>query len=193
MSKKEFLNELEKRLKYIPADDREDALLYYGEYLGDMNLADDDDVSSVIESPREIATKIIGECAEKHINEQEDKGTVKKTATAVWLTVLGILSLPISIPVAIIVFALVICLLVAAVSILIGVFATALGFGIAGFACIIAAFMAGTFGQTLVVLGTGVLFLAGCCLVFLVGVGIIKLIGLLCSLVFGIKRGKEDE
>ena len=40
MNKTEFLKALEKQLKYLPKEDRDDALNYYSEYIDDMNLAE---------------------------------------------------------------------------------------------------------------------------------------------------------
>ena len=68
MNKKEFMGSLEKQLKYLPKEDRNDALNYYSEYIVDAGLSDNDDISANLGNPKDIAKNIIKECAEKHID-----------------------------------------------------------------------------------------------------------------------------
>ena len=72
MNKKEFLGSLEKHLKYLPKEDREDALNYYSEYIDDYNFAENEDISAKLGNPKDIAKNIIKECAEKHIDNSFD-------------------------------------------------------------------------------------------------------------------------
>lgn len=107
MNREEFLEELEKRLILIPKEDREDAISYYDEYIGDSGLDDGADVTALLGTPKEVAANIIGECKEKHAEQQIENKSVKGTATTLWLVILGILTLPLSVPIAIVVMVLV--------------------------------------------------------------------------------------
>ena len=45
MNKTEFLKALTKQLKYLPKEDREDAISYYSEYFEDSGIDDNEDVA----------------------------------------------------------------------------------------------------------------------------------------------------
>ena len=76
MNKETFLKELEKRLRYIPAEDRADAIEYYEGYIQDMELAGDEDVVSKLGTPKEVAKTILDECTNKHIDRANEQKTV---------------------------------------------------------------------------------------------------------------------
>ena len=62
MSKEEYLAELERNLRKLPEEEREEAMQYYREYLEEAG----ENVEEVIEklgSPKEVANGIIRECA----------------------------------------------------------------------------------------------------------------------------------
>ena len=122
MNKKEFLNELYAKLKYLPEKDRADAIRFYDEYIEEMELAEGEDVVTKLGTPKEVASDIISQCTQKHMDNVQEKRTVKGRATTIWLIILGILSLPLSMPIAIIVFTFVLVLVV----MLIALFITAL-------------------------------------------------------------------
>lgn len=160
MNKAEFLKELDKRLKYIPREDREDASSYYEELISDMELDDAADVTERLGSPKEVAKKIIDECTEKHVQAYEEKKTIKGHATVTWLSILGILSLPVSLPLAIVVLALVFALIVTIIALLLTLAACALALTAGGAVCTVLAFMAPGSAQKAVVFGMGLVCLA---------------------------------
>ena len=80
MNKAKFMSELEKRLKYLPKEDRDDAISYYTEYINDMNLEESDDVENKLGNPKEIAAAILADCTEKQLNDKESKKGVKSSA-----------------------------------------------------------------------------------------------------------------
>ncbi len=155
MNKAGFIDELDKRLKYIPAEDREDAIEYYKELLSDMEFADDEDVTARLGSPKDAAKKILDECKDKHVAEYEEKKTVKGHATVVWLSILGVLSLPLSLPLAIVVLALAITLVVVFISVIIALTATAVSLVLGGLACFVFMCMAPGIAQKAVIFGMG--------------------------------------
>ena len=104
MNKEQFLKELNAKLKYLPEADRSDAIRFYDEYISEMELADDEDVAAKLGTPKEVAADIISQCTQKHMDNENEQKTVKGSATTAWLIILGILSLPLSLPIAIVVF-----------------------------------------------------------------------------------------
>jgi uncharacterized membrane protein len=62
MTREEYLNELNKALKRIPKEERENAISYYREYFEDAG--DEQEVIRELGEPKELARKILIECAE---------------------------------------------------------------------------------------------------------------------------------
>ncbi|MBQ6129230.1 MAG: DUF1700 domain-containing protein [Lachnospiraceae bacterium] len=192
MNKSEFIKELEKRLKYIPKEDRTDAVEYYTELIADMELGDDDDVTERIGSAKDAAKKILDDCTQKHIDEYEENKTVKGHATVVWLSILGVLSLPLSLPLTIVVFALAFSLIVVLISLIIAFMATAVALVAGGVGCLVFMWMAPGFAQKMVMAGMGLCTLATG---VLMGFGVFYLVRALIGKIFrrnGI-RSKENE
>lgn len=174
MNKETFLKELEKRLRYIPAEDRADAIEYYEGYIQDMELAGDEDVVSKLGTPKEVAKTILDECTNKHIDRANEQKTVRSRATVAWLSVLGILSLPVSLPLAIGVIAVVLALAVAGLAVVISLIAAAVGIAVGGVASIFWGFFVPGIGQKLFTIGTGLVLTGGAVLICLLIGGMIK-------------------
>ena len=179
MNKSEFMGSLEKHLKYLPKEDRADALNYYSEYIDDAGFAENEDISTRLGNPKDIAKTIIKECTQKHIDSHDEKKTAKGGALVVWMAILLICTAPVTLPIAV-------ALGIIAISILFTVFSVLFSLGLA-FAMIaaIGVFMmaigliAPGFGQKLTMIGTGMILLA---LGILLLVGVIKLTELVIRL-----------
>ncbi|MBR6451953.1 MAG: DUF1700 domain-containing protein [Lachnospiraceae bacterium] len=186
MNKSAYIKELEKRLKYIPKEDREDAVAYYTELMDDMGLDETEDVEGRLGSAKDAAKKIIDDATDRHIEAYEEKKSVKGHATVVWLSILGVLSLPVSLPLAAVVLSLAVTLVVVFIAILISLAAAAIGLFVGGLCCLVVMFLAPGFTQKLVVFGTG---LAGIAIGGLLGYGVFALVRLLIRVIF--RRGKS--
>ena len=126
MNKEQFLKELKAKLRYLPETDRQDAIRFYDEYISEMELPDDEDVTAKLGTPKEVAADIISQCTIKHIDNNKEQKSVKGSATTVWLIILGILSLPLSLPIAIAILAIMFSLVVVIFSCFISGFAAIL-------------------------------------------------------------------
>lgn len=188
MNKTAFIKELNKRLKYIPKEDREDAIEYYTELMTDMELSDTDDVTERLGTPKEAAKQILNDCTQKHVDAYAEKKTVKGHATVIWLSILGVLSLPLSLPLAVVVLTLAIVLIIVALAILISLCAAALSLVVTGLASFVFMWTAPGFGQGLVVFGSGLCMLG---LGGLIGYGLFALIRAIIRKIFG--RRNENE
>lgn len=160
MNRAEYIKELDKRLKYIPKEDREDAIEYYTELISDMGLTDSEDVTVKLGSAKEAAKKILDECTQKHVAQYEEKKTVKGHATVVWLSILGLLSLPVSLPLAIVVIALVFTVIVVIAAIIISIAASAVALVLAGLVSLVIMWTAPGVAQKAVIFGVGLCMLA---------------------------------
>lgn len=149
MNKIEFIDKLEKKLKYLPKEDREDAISYYKEYLEDMGVSESEDVTDKLGNPSEIAAGIIAECTEKKIEENKNEKKVKNSTQIIWLVVIAVCSIPILIPVAIVLFMIILVVLTIALCLMIS----------AVLSVIPVIFIPGI-GQKLVCLGVSCIFFA---------------------------------
>ena len=159
MNKHTFLQRLEKALRHIPKDDREDAISYYTEYFEEMGADDNQDISESLGKPENIAKEIIATCTEKHIEEQKTQGGVKNSATVIWMIILAIFAAPIALPLAIAGIAVLFAILITLLAFIFAIFCAGFSLVFAGVMMFTAIFFAGSFGQGLVCAGMGFLLL----------------------------------
>ncbi len=76
MNKSQFLKELTKNLRNLPAEDREDALIYYTEYLDDMGVSAEDDVTQKLGTPKAVAAEIVANCVDKRLKSGTRRGNI---------------------------------------------------------------------------------------------------------------------
>lgn len=181
MNRIEYISQLEKNLKYLPKEDKEDAIAYYTEYIGDMELADGEDVEKKLGTPKDVAREILDNATVKAVETQQENKSLKGSGKIVWLLLLGIMSLPISLPITLVAAVVVITIFITLFVVYVAFFVTALAVVFSGFVMLYACFFAPGFGTKLicaglglVFIGLGVFFLLGC-----VGLGklLIKLLG----------------
>lgn len=167
MNRNEYLRELERRLRGIPKEDREDALRYYSELIDDMGRGPNEDVVQDLGPVKNAAKSILDECGEKYASQVHESG--RGTGKAIWLLALGLLSAPVTIPVAIV---LIVCVL--SIYLVIAVISfSMLAAGIGVFAGLI--FIPGVSSKFLA-LGAGLVFIG---LGILVGMGFVALLKLI--------------
>lgn len=176
MNKNEFLNELKSRLKYIPSEDREDALAYYEEYIADMNVDDAEDITAILGTPKQVAREICAESTMKRLDDDTKSGKAKagSIATAVWITIISIFSLPVLLPIALTVMLLILVVIIVGIVLI-----------LAGIAVVASVFLVSGFALSLGTLGTG-LFICGIGLLWTIGIiSLIKVIIRAISKSFG--------
>ncbi|MCR4850899.1 MAG: DUF1700 domain-containing protein [Lachnospiraceae bacterium] len=190
MNRNEFLKELEKRLLYIPTEDRQDALEYYDEYIKDMGLGEEEDVIAKLGTPKDVARNIIDDCTQKHIEQTKENKTFKGKATVIWLSLLGILSLPLSLPLGIAILALAIAFVITVLAICFALFVSSLACTISGVVIFVFSFFVPGIGQKVLTLGAG-LALAG--LGLLLGLLIITIVRSVLNRIFRRNRIAKEE
>lgn len=157
MNKHIFLQRLEKALRHIPKEDREDAISYYTEYFEEMGADDNQDISESLGKPEDIAKEIIATCTEKHIEDQKTQGGVKKSATVIWMIILAIFAAPVALPFAIAGIIVLFAILITLLAFVFAIFCSGAAFIFAGVLMFTAIFFAGSFAQGLVCAGMGLL------------------------------------
>lgn len=168
MNKTEFIKELESRLKYVPKEDRDDAISYYNEYLNEMELSDSEDVTAKLGTPKDVAKEILDNVTTKAIEAQQETKSVKGSGKVVWLVILGIASLPISLPLACVGFAIALTLMITVFAIILAFAIAAIAIVFAGFVSLFGVFAAPGFSNKLICLGLGAV---------LIGLGIFAVFG----------------
>ena len=112
MNNTEFLEKLKRALRRLPHEEYTAAITYYEEYFADGG--------EIKETPSQVAREILANFA------VSDSG--QTSSNKVWIITLSILSMPILLPVAVVVIALAISLY----SVLLALFAAAVGVGLGG-------------------------------------------------------------
>lgn len=187
MNKQDYLNDLRKKLKGIPKEDLEDAIRYYDELMSDMDVSDSEDVSARLGSPKDVARSIIDETTVKYAEEVQNSHKIKNSGKVIWLTILGILSTPVSIPLAIALFAVSFVIFITLFAMYIAFFAAAIALCLGGLVTAGLAFIIPGVANKLAWCGLGVIS---------AGLGLLLGYGLICLIkvvVKGIGRRKSQK
>ena len=92
MKRREFIEELEDRLRHLPYKDRKEAIKFYEEYFDEAGSENEQTVINELRSPAHIASKILSDYA---IKEAEGaRKSARGGLRALWFTILGILQYP---------------------------------------------------------------------------------------------------
>ena len=152
MKRREFIEELEDRLRHLPYKDRKEAIKFYEEYFDEAGSENE------LRSPAHIASKILSDYAIKEADGA--RKSARGGLRALWFTILGIFAAPIAIPLAVILTVVIVLLCVG-----LCVASIALVFG----GGILAVF---AFGMLFVDFGTGILLIGA----ILIAIGFTRLL-----------------
>ena len=152
MTQQQFLRALSRKLRGVPAPEREEALRYYKEYLQEAALDPQADVTPLVGTPEECARGILADS----LIRKEQSANVKSGWESFWLVVLGIFAAPLALPLAIVALALVIVVF----AVLFALIATGAGLAIGGAGTLVMTFFAPSLAQGLIVAGYGLLLIA---------------------------------
>lgn len=192
MNKSEYIKELERRLKYIPTEDREDAISYYTEYLDEIELSESEDISNKIGTPKEIAKEIIENATTKAINEQQENKSVKGSGKIVWLVILGIASIPVSLPLVCVALVVAITLMITIFAIVFSFVVAAVAIVFAGFCALAASVITPGFANKLIGIGAGAAMIGVGVLALFGSIALFKLIVKLIGIVFNKRKNKGE-
>jgi uncharacterized membrane protein len=158
MNSKEYLAELESKLKILSEEDRNDALKFYGDYFYEAGPEKEQEVIKQLGSPVYVAAQIAARISEEQKNNKETKGiSVRQDFKTLWLILLGILAAPFALPVLFAVIIILFVFLIITLSIIFALFSAGIGLLFGGIAEIFGAItgiFAG-FAQALFLCGLG--------------------------------------
>lgn len=176
MNQEQYLQELKERLRAIPKEDRDEALSYCEEYFFEAKEENFQQAYDDLGSPSKFAAQIkadsiIKQQEEMNVNKTKSKSDMK----SLWIIVLGILSLPISLPLAI-----------AGCALLFAGFLVLCALGLVAFICVMIFFILSICAIILGVKLVGISLYAALAFfgsgLFLVGLGILFLVAFIKSL-----------
>lgn len=159
MDKAEFLAQLRVKLKNLPADEVNEALSYYEEYLNDAGPVNESAAIEELGTPAEVAAGIISDYASKEVSGDAEKRSAGRSLSVIWIVILGIFASPLAVPLAV-------AAVVVIVALLVCVFAVFLSLAVAALALIVS-------GLYSLVCGVAVLFQSAATGVFFMGAGMI--------------------
>lgn len=103
MSKEMYLSVLQMKLTALPVKDKEDALSYVAEYFDEAGVGNEEQVERELGTPDKFAAQIKADFTVRSLQETKQANSSRKTMANLGWIVLGILSLPLSFPLLLIV------------------------------------------------------------------------------------------
>lgn len=164
MSRKEYIDELYRRLSRMPEADRREAVGYYEEYFDEAGPENEQDVINNFGSPAQVARQILADYAVKESVAKPQ--SPRKGLWAILLVLLAICAAPIALPVAIVAVTLIfVAIVLVVVFIFVGVVIVG-AMGVAGIAGLISAVAVITLSPAtgIFCLGIGIAFIGICLL-----------------------------
>ena len=165
MTRQEFIVTLREGIRKLPPEEIVAATEFYEEYFDEVLEAGEkteEEIVSELGNPKRIAAQIKADYAARLLDGDEsmlgEKPTTKKKLSAVWWVVIGIVSAPVSIPVAIGAF----WVLVGAICLVIGLAVGIIGAAVAGIGCTVFGFviLASAVSSGIMMIGLGLIVLA---------------------------------
>ena len=132
MNKTEFLAQLKRKLKNLPADEIAAALAYYDEYISDAGPGNEAAAIEALGTPAEVAASIISDYAIKDVSDTSKKKSTGRSLSVIWIVLLAIFASPIALPLAIIAVACILILLVSVFAVFLSLAAVAVSLVVIG-------------------------------------------------------------
>ncbi|WP_010096123.1 DUF1700 domain-containing protein [Ornithinibacillus scapharcae] len=138
MSKDEYLRKLRLKIKKLPKQEIDEAILYYQEYFEEAGEESTDVVIARLGSPSHVASQILADYAVKDLD--TDNSPTKKSFSAVWFIILAILASPIALPLLAVVVLFALSLILVCGMTILTLFIFVIGLPISGFVSTVSGF-----------------------------------------------------
>lgn len=96
MTREKYMSKLQKYLRKLPKQDYEDAIEYFNEYFSDADEEGQQKLMKELGTPKEAAAELMGNLLDRKLKEEGEEKKDKKGIAAI--TILAILSTPVTIP-----------------------------------------------------------------------------------------------
>ncbi|WP_173021213.1 DUF1700 domain-containing protein [Secundilactobacillus folii] len=155
-----YISEFKAYLGQLSAEEREEVVNFYSEYLQDGGFETYDSAVNELGSPKHLARKVLADYSirllDSPIRNSSSSHHKPGSVRTIWLIILGILSTPVTIPLAIGAVALLFGVLIGVFSLILAIVATVIGVLIGGLVALFAGI--GVIGQSL---STGLVYFGG--------------------------------
>lgn len=199
MTREEYMAKLQKYLRKLPKQDYEDAIEYFNEYFSDTDEEGQQKLMEELGTPKEAAADLMCNLLDRKLQEQDTDIEEKKSKKGIiTLSVLAILSTPVTVPLFIallaVLFAVAICVVCVIFSDFIAVFSILL----VGGKLLLRGLVSFPYSVSgaLTITGCGLLGFGFAILLYLLGIYLCKWTGMLLvklAQVLAGKRGKKHE
>lgn len=178
MTRNDYLRELKRYLKKLPADDYQEAMDYFTEYFDEAGPENETQVIQDLGSPKEAANDILNTILDEKTTQLEQ--SPKNHAKILWIAALVILASPIAFPLAITLLALLVTLAVLLFTAILSAFIFAFA-GLASAATLIwdsFSYMGSSLPAGLMGVGGGIALLGLALLITFIAIQVSHLLGL---------------
>ena len=185
MTREEYMTKLQKYLRKLPKQDYEDAIEYFNEYFSDTDEEGQQKLMEELGTPKEAAADLMCNLLDRKLQEQDTDIEEKKSKKGiVTLSVLAILSTPVTVPLFIALLAVLFAVAICVVCVIFSDFIAAFGVLLIGGKLLLTVTGCGLFGIGCAIL----LYILGIYLCKWTGMLLVKLAQVLAG-----KRGKNHE
>ena len=199
MTREEYMAKLQKYLRKLPKQDYEDAIEYFNEYFSDTDEEGQQKLMEELGTPKEAAADLMCNLLDRKLQEQDTDIEEKKSKKGIiTLSVLAILSTPVTVPLFIALLAVLFAVAICVVCVIFSDFISAFGVLLIGGKLLLRGLVSFPYSLSgaLTVTGCG-LFGIGCAiLLYILGIYLCKWTGMLLvklAQVLAGKRGKNHE
>ena len=199
MTREEYMAKLQKYLRKLPKQDYEDAIEYFNEYFSDTDEEGQQKLMEELGTPKEAAADLMCNLLDRKLQEQDTDIEEKKSKKGIiTLSVLAILSTPVTVPLFIALLAVLFAVAICVVCVIFSDFIAAVGVLLIGGKLLLRGLVSFPYSLSgaLTVTGCG-LFGIGCAiLLYILGIYLCKWTGMLLvklAQVLAGKRGKNHE
>ena len=199
MTREKYMAKLKKYLRKLPKQDYEDAIEYFNEYFSDTDEEGQQKLMEELGTPKEAAADLMCNLLDRKLQEQETDIEEKKSKKGIiTLSVLAILSTPVTVPLFIALLAVLFAVAICVVCVIFSDFIAAFGVLLIGGKLLLRGLVSFPYSLSgaLTVTGCG-LFGIGCAiLLYILGIYLCKWTGMLLvklAQVLAGKRGKNHE
>ena len=199
MTREEYMAKLQKYLRKLPKQDYEDAIEYFNEYFSDTDEEGQQKLMEELGTPKEAAADLMCNLLDRKLQEQDTDIEEKKSKKGIiTLSVLAILSTPVTVPLFIALLAVLFAVASCVVCVIFSDFIAAFGVLLIGGKLLLRGLVSFPYSLSgaLTVTGCG-LFGIGCAiLLYILGIYLCKWTGMLLvklAQVLAGKRGKKHE
>lgn len=126
MTRTEYLSQLNKYLKRLPAKDYQEAMEYFTEYFDEAGPENEQTVIEELGTPKEAAQEILHNLLDKNINKQD--ANHKSYFKAIWIGLLVLCASPIAIPIILTLLAILFAVVMTIISLLVAGFVMVVSF-----------------------------------------------------------------